>query len=293
VLHQNDPAYNRLPREQETVTTAEGEQVVDGRNLVAQYLLLYENGGGANLSDYTDSTYRTLNVQVQLNTISSKQIAALIDETEAYAQAHLPPGLSMRFVGPAEAATTVNKEVVHTQVTSLAMSLAVVFLLLLVQFRSLSKGLLGIVPLVFTVLVNFGMMGLTGIPLNLGTAIISSVVIGIGVDFAIHYLSRLQTELDRGMAPGDAFAATMLASGKAITANAVTVAVGFLALSFSDMVPIRQIGWMVSQTLILSAVSTLLLIPAAASFFRVGFLRRAETSPKLSPGLASATAGDR
>ena len=286
VLHDNDPAYNRLPAEQEWVQAGAsgggtagnnpaGRVQVAGRDLVAQVLLLYENGGGENLSDFTDTAFSTLVINVRLTTQSTADLDLLLAQVAGHAAAHLPPGVSARLVGAAELMSTTNREVVSTQITSLGFSLLLVFLLLLVEFRSLAKGLLGILPLVVTVLVNFGVMGLLGFELNIGTAIISSVVSGIGVDLALQYLSRLQLELERRADKRAAFAATMRASGKAITANAFTVALGFLALSFSSMLPLRQVGWMISQTLLFSAVTTLVLLPAAATFFMPRFLRTA------------------
>ena len=184
----------------------------------------------------------------------------------SWAAEHFPEGMSLRFAGSAELATATNNEVVIGQMTSFTLSLGIILVVLLVQFRSWSKGLLGLVPLLVTVIFNFGTMGLLGIPLNLGTAVVSSIVIGIGVDFAIHYLSRLQFELDRGLSMNDAFAATMAASGKAITANAVTVSLGFLAMTLSDFMPLQQIGMLIFQTLLVSAVATLVLIPALVAF---------------------------
>jgi len=148
-----------------------------------------------------------------------------------------------------------------------------VLVLLLIQFRSVSKALLGMIPLAFAVAFNFGTMGWTGIPLNMGTAIISSVVIGIGVDFAIHYISRLQVELDRSDDVAAAIEATMLSSGKAITSNAVTVSLGFLALLSASMVPLQQAGFMLTQLLLVSAAATLIFLPASVALFRPKFAR--------------------
>lgn len=227
VLHNNDQAFNRLPNEQENLP---GGRTVSGRKMVAQYLLLYGNGGGDNLSDNMDADFATMNISTLLNTQNSGEIGNLIREVQQYAAQNFPAGMTVSFAGSAEMAITTNNEIVKTQITSLSISVVVVFLLLLIQFRSLSKGLLAILPLAVTLFVNFGLLGLLGINLNIAIAVISSIVIGIGVDFAIHYLSRLQEETKRGRSQQEVFAATMRASGKAITANAFIVALGFLAL---------------------------------------------------------------
>ncbi|MDH4246990.1 MAG: MMPL family transporter [Deltaproteobacteria bacterium] len=272
-MHNDDPAYFRLPAESESVEGNPGAGKVAGRDLVAQYLLLYGNGGGENLTDVADSRFASLNVQVMLSTRNTKEIGALLDSMNGYVAANFPPDMKVTFGGAAHMITASNSAVVDSQVFSLASSLAVVFLLLLVQFLSPVKALLGMIPLGFAVLINFGMMGLLGIRLNAGTAIVSSVVIGVGVDFAIHYLSRLQTELARYGHFERAIDATLHSSGKAISANALVVAVGFSVLVFSRSTPMQQAGLMIGQTLLVSALATLTLLPAAMAFFRPAFAR--------------------
>lgn len=277
VMHDNDPAYNRLPAKEEVVATNSGDVMVPGRQVVAQYLLLYENGGGENLSDNVDSGFTTLNVSVLLNSQNAIRIGELMEDTQRYAAANMPPGMQIAFAGSAEMAITTNNEIVRIQIVSLAISMVVIFFLLMLQFRSLGKGLLAMLPLAITVILNFGIIGLAGIDLNIAIAVISSIVIGISVDFAIHYLSRLQVELDKGVPLQTALAETMRASGKAIAANAVVVALGFLALALSDLYPLQLMGLMIFQTLLISAFIALVVIPAAATFFNPRFVRAAAT----------------
>ncbi len=276
VLHSNDPAYNRLPKTVERVPAGRGSSgtvTVSGRDMVSQYLLLYENGGGENLSDNVDSDFSTMNVAVFMNSQKAVKIASLIEQARAYVAANFPPGMRISFTGSAELAITTNNEIVKTQITSLAISLVVIFFLLLIEFRSIAKGLLAIIPLAATVILNFGIIGLLGINLNIAIAIMSSIVIGVGVDFAIHYLSRLQIEMQRNVSRLEAFANTMRASGKAISANAAVVAIGFIALAFSNLYPMQLMGLLITQTLLLSAFATLVLLPAAAVVFAPAFVR--------------------
>jgi len=141
--------------------------------------------------------------------------------------------------------------------------LAVFFMLVLI-FRSLYRGLMGMIPLVFTVLFNFGVMGFFGVHLDIGTALVSSIVIGIGVDYSIHYLSRMFRDLSKGIDLHDAIFNTVRRSGKAITSNAITVGFGFLALSVSEFLPLVTLSWMIWLTLNISALATMILIPALA-----------------------------
>ena len=114
----------------------------------------------------------------------------------------------------------------------------------------------------FTISINFGMMGFLDIPLEIGTAIVSSIVIGIGVDFSIHFISRFRVAQDQGKDFEGSLRSTLQSSGKAIVSNAFTVSLGFLALFASEFLPLIVTGWMVALTLMISAFSTLLLIPS-------------------------------
>ena len=288
VLHDNDPAFNRLPKTEELTVTG---RKVSGRQIVAQYLLLYEGSGGENLNDNMDAKFTTMNLSVLLTSQNSIEIGRLIESVETYAAANFPAGMTVKFAGNAEMAVTTNNEIVKTQITSLSISVVVVFFLLMLQFRSFSKGVLAILPLGVTVVLNFGVLGLLGIHLNIAIAVMSSIVIGIGVDFAIHYMSRLERELKRAKSQREAFANTMRASGKAITANAFIVALGFLALLLSDLYPLQLMGVLITQTLLFSGFATLMLIPAAASFFRPGFLRAAGPVRERATGRAAFQAG--
>ena len=123
-----------------------------------------------------------------------------MDDIRRYQQEHFPPHLRLRFAGLSDITVTTNREIITGQVLSIGLSLVLVLGLLIVIFRSLVKGLLGVVPLLFTIVINFGLMGFLRIPLDIGSAIISSIAIGVGVDYSIHYLARLQLELSQGRA---------------------------------------------------------------------------------------------
>ena len=173
----------------------------------------------------------------------------------------------MTYSGMVPINVATSNEVVTSQLRSLTGSLLAVFLMLALIFRSVSRGVMGMIPLVFTVLFNFGVMGFFGIHLDIGTALVSSIVIGIGVDYSIHYLFRMLRELRQGAGLREAISNTVRRSGKAITSNAVTVGFGFLALSVSEFLPLVTLSWMIGLTLNISALSTMILLPALAVSF--------------------------
>ena len=278
-FNENRKEFNRLPNgfeflESEEIFEENGQTVkrtvkreISGRDLIAQYLVLYENSGGDVLSDVVDSEYLNLNLAVTISSNSTTEEEKLLQSIEDYAVRQFPQGFSMTSSGMVPINVATSNEVVTSQIRSLSGSILAVFLMLALIFRSVSRGLMGMIPLVFTVLFNFGVMGFFGVQLDIGTALVSSIVIGIGVDYSIHYLSRMFHELGDGTELHDAISNTVRRSGKAITSNAVTVGFGFLALSVSEFLPLVTLSWMILLTLNISALATMILIPALAVTF--------------------------
>ena len=278
-FNENRKEFNRLPNgfeflESEVIFEENGQtekrtvkREISGRDLIAQYLVLYENSGGDVLSDVVDSEYLNLNLAVTISSNSTTEEEKLLQSIEDYAVRQFPLGFSMTSSGMVPINVATSNEVVTSQIRSLSGSILAVFLMLALIFRSVTRGLMGMIPLVFTVLFNFGVMGFFDVHLDIGTALVSSIVIGIGVDYSIHYLSRMFHELGDGTELHDAISNTVRRSGKAITSNAVTVGFGFLALSVSEFLPLVTLSWMILLTLNISALATMILIPALAVTF--------------------------
>lgn len=260
VLHDENPEFDRLPEPMEKVGE---EKTVSGYSMISQFILLYDMGGGDTLSDVVESNYNAMNMPVILKVNSSREIDALMDDIKDYCKSHLPGHMSITFSGSAAVTVAATSEIVKGQIISLLISFVLIMIILIYTFRSLKIGLAAMLPLVITILINFGIMGVLGISLDIGTAVISSIVIGIGVDYSIHYIKRFLEFRNRGDAFAQAIDRTVYHSGKAILANAVTVGTGFIALLFSTLTPLITMGWMITATMLISAFSTLIILPAA------------------------------
>ncbi|MEN3185617.1 MAG: MMPL family transporter [Atribacterota bacterium] len=185
----------------------------------------------------------------------------VLDE-EVYVPTQDESGLTMdyRITGTPVISNYVNSKLFSNQVQSMVLAFVIVFGLLVLQFRSVKKASMGIVPLLLTVASSFGMMGLFRIPLNVATLTIASIAIGAGVDYNIHFLSRWYGELKQGNIHS-AVEGTIKNTGRGILLNALGVAGGFYVLGFSQIGMLRMFGPLVATVLLLSAVYTLLLLP--------------------------------
>ncbi|MGQ9472708.1 MAG: efflux RND transporter permease subunit [Candidatus Caldatribacteriaceae bacterium] len=184
-----------------------------------------------------------------------------LDE-EVYVPSPDDSGFSIqyRFTGTPVINDYVNGKLFSNQVQSMVLAFLIVFGLLVLQFRSLRKALMGMTPLLLTIASSFGLMGLFRIPLNVATLTIASIAIGAGVDYNIHFLSRWYRELAL-VGAHDAVRMTIKNTGRGILLNALGVAFGFYVLLFSPIGMLRTFGPLVATVLLLSAVYTLLLLP--------------------------------
>ncbi|MDE5898606.1 MAG: MMPL family transporter, partial [Treponemataceae bacterium] len=122
-------------------------------------------------------------------------------------------------------------------------------------------GLLGAVPLAFTIILNYMVMGFAGINLDLVTSIIASVAIGVGIDYTIHFLETFRAERARSDSMDEVLKNTFQKSGTGIVTNALAVGLGFLVLCFSEFVVLRYIGVLVAIVMFSSATLALTIIP--------------------------------
>jgi len=146
------------------------------------------------------------------------------------------------------------------QVRSLLVAFALIFGMASWLFRSARKGAVVSAPIVLAVVLNFGVMGLTGVALSVTTSMVSSVVFGVGIDYAIHLQSK-RDHMPPGLEAEQMAVRVFETAGSAIVWDVVVVVTGFLVLVFSSMPPIRKIGLIASLGITTSAVSSLLLVP--------------------------------
>lgn len=159
-----------------------------------------------------------------------------------------------------------DRSILRSQFQSLIFAVFLVFIIMLFLLGSLAGGLLGLIPILFTLALIFGFMGYAGIPLDIATVLVASVTIGIGIDYSIHFLSRYRQELAEARAQNlpleTAVRATLNTTGRAILINVFTVAFGFLVLIFSQLLPIQRFGVLVFVTMLGSGFSAIILLPA-------------------------------
>jgi len=240
------------------------------REAVAQNLELY--GFSADVADYErfiDFGYTHSLLTVQYRSANLKEAGQLTEQVEALLRQHR---LNYEMGGVSLVDKEISESVRTGQIASLIAALAAIVVLLSVIFKSVMAGLLGSIPLAFSVLCTFGFMGWTGIELDIVTALLSSVSIGLGVDFTIHLFWRLKFELQQDADWKQAIRNSLKGTGRGITINAFSVMIGFSVLLFSSFPFVRSFGILIILSLLLCLMSALLLLPAICLLVKPRFL---------------------
>jgi hypothetical protein len=172
--------------------------------------------------------------------------------------------------------------VMRGQASSLVMALLTVFILLSVIFRSLKGGLTASIPLAASLVIVFGFMGLTGIALDAATALLSSIMIGVGVDFTIQYIWCFKTLYKKGLGYNETTKEAIKTIGRSIIINAISVMAGFSALMFSGFTSIRFFGYLVFISIGACLIGAILIIPAFIIKFKPSFIENTIESAQKS-----------
>ncbi len=273
VINGGDPAFYRIPDTLEIL----GPDTLDGRALVAQYLALYSlsaRPGELERMVTPDFDMARMDVFVKEGRIT------LIDSVDRAARSFIAGDFSrareVDLTGTPEILLTINHMVVTGQSKSILVSIVLVFLLVVLAFRSVVAGLYGILPLTFAMIVNFGIMGWLGIYANIENMVTSNIAIGVGIDYMIHFLHRFRKEYRElgGTALEEVSRRTFDTSGVAILLNALTVALGFATIMASMFRAVSTMGFLISLAMVSTCVGALTFLPALLALFRPGFLKK-------------------
>lgn len=240
--------------------------------IMKNYLILL----GKNTEGFLDNNTnpKTLKVNIQLRTVGQQDTDKVLEEINEFVSLKFPKDVIAETGGFVLVEKTLNKLVVESQLISVGVSLLIVFLILSVYYKSAFAGLFGIIPLALSILINFGIMGRLGIKLNIGTAMVASFAIGIGVDYTIHLLAAYHKCFLKTKGSGQFLYLTFLGSGKAILFNAVSVGAGFAVLMLSKFNMLSELGFLIALIMITSSLGSLTILPVLLNLMKPKFIKK-------------------
>lgn len=249
--------------------------IPNDQRMVAQLLLLFSMQGGT-LGDMALGDFSAGTVLGMYSMGSSKDVSDLATVVQEYLDEHFPEdgALRVRMIGATTLTDRIFTQMTQSQLIGLATTIVTVTILVMLLMGSVVAGLIAAIPLVLTVTVSMGIMAYTGQPLDIMTLMVSVVAVGIGVDYSIHFISRFRAEYRKDQDSHRALETTLQTTGRGITYNALTVALGFFILIFASFRGIRTFGWQIALTMAVSALSAISIIPATLLLWKPKFLSR-------------------
>lgn len=232
---------------------------------IGQELFLYESSGGDpdDLFKFITPDGDKAVLWVQLREGDNKAVAGVVDAAADYISSHTPPaGLRFDWGGLTYINVIWQDKMVVGMLNALLGSFVVVLFMMIFLLRSVTMGLISMMPLTVTIGLVYGTVGLVGKPYDMPIAVLSSLTLGLSIDFAIHFLKRGQEIYKRRKSLAETLTELFEEPSRAITRNIVVIALGFVPLLFSDLVPYITVGAFFLAIMGLSGLATLFLLPA-------------------------------
>jgi predicted RND superfamily exporter protein len=213
------------------------------------------------LKSFLTKDGRIARILIRSDLTGSQAMAAAVREVERRGR-ELLPGFRVYATGTFVLLNRTSDQIGGEQVQSIAIALVTIFVMLAALFRSVRVGLTALVPNLVPVLFFFGFMGWSGIPLNLTTSLVASVVLGLAVDNAVQFIVRFRRVQGEGLSLRDAIIESMRLSGRPIIYANVALAATFAIFAVSSFEPIASFGLLSAVTVIGCLVEDLVLLPS-------------------------------
>ena len=244
-------------------------KVPDTRNAVAQCLLSFENSHKPDdLWHLVSTDYNKANIWIQLKSGDNQDMEKVVKRVDEFIMKNPPPvELKKGWAGLTYINTVWQDKMVGGMFSALLGSFIIVFIMMVILFRSVIWGLLCMIPLSATILFIYGLIGLVGKDYDMPVAVLSSLTLGLSVDFSIHFLQRTK-ELYRKTKNWEQTRIELYKEpARAIIKNALVIAIGFTPLLIAPLVPYKTVGFFMMMIMIISSIATLFILPAIISMF--------------------------
>jgi len=209
--------------------------------------------------------YQGANVWVQLTNGDNQDMTRVVDAVKLYFAEHQPPiPLQVEWAGLTYLNVVWQEKMVTGMLSSLVSSFVVVLVMMLILFRSGWFGVLAMIPLTVTITFIYGLIGWVGKDYDMPVAILSAMTLGLSIDFAIHFLERSREMYKATGDWKDANTRMFSEPAKAISRNAIVIAVGFMPLLLAPLVPYRTVGFFLATIMLVSWLATLFILAALA-----------------------------
>ncbi|GAA6150895.1 efflux RND transporter permease subunit [Pseudoteredinibacter isoporae] len=251
-LHGGDTSFYQLP---------------DSSQATAQALLTFQSSHRpGDVWHFVTPDYRSSVIWLQLSSGDNQDMSAVLEAMDRWFDNNPPPaGLDIHWSGLTYINVAWQEAMVSGMLESLLSSFVIVAVMMMVLFRSIGWGLIAMLPLSITISLIYGLIGFSGKNYDMPVAVLSALTLGMSIDFAIHFIERCRALMQHYGNWSDVRTAMFEEPGRAISRNAIVIALGFTPLLLAPLVPYQTVGLFLASIMVISCISSLLLIPSIIS----------------------------
>ena len=244
--------------------------IPESTEAIGQFLFLYEmSGDPEDLYHLVNPDYTKAAIWIHLKRGDNIDMKGVIESANAYVAAHPPPGgMETDWAGLTYINVVWQDNMVSGMRRALVGSFIIVTIIMMILFRSILWGLVSVVPLVVTVTFIYGLVGFVGKNYDMPIAVLSSLTLGLSVDFAIHLVQRARQIYNETRDWGKTIDLLFEEPVRAIIRNAVVIAIGFTPLLFAPLMPYKTVGFFMAAIMAVSGLVTLIVLPAIMVVFK-------------------------
>jgi predicted RND superfamily exporter protein len=240
----------------------------DTRDLVAQYLIMYESAGGSEADQYITSDRQRASLELRLRIDFTRKTAELLAGLDQLLEEQPLEHSEIQITGIGALWVKLLDYIVSSQIQGFLTAFCIIAVMMCVLLRSVKTGMLAMVPNLSPILLTIGMMGWLGIMLDYSKVVIAAVALGIAVDDTIHLVLRYRYEFQRLGNYEEALRAALSDVGRALLITSIALVAGFLMLCFSALASNSTQGLLLAATIVCALVADFLLMPALMLTFK-------------------------
>jgi uncharacterized protein len=250
----------------------EGKKIPDSRDKVSNLWFLLD--GEEIIKQMVNDDKTEALVQATIVNVDTKRYHEIDKQLDNYIAGVSNKSIIMQKTGMQSIYSNFDDSLQKNLSHSLIISLVLIFICMILLLRSLKGAIVGMIPLLMTMGFIFGFMGITGIAIDIATVLIASITVGIGIDYAIHFVTTYTYYIKQGISVDESIRLTLITKGKAIVINVITIVFGFLVLIFANLIPLQQFGILIAVTMFCSGMGAITLLPAIISLFQLKLTKK-------------------
>jgi len=249
----------------------EGKQVPNTREKIANLWFMIESE--EIITQMVNYDKNEAVIYASMVNVDAKRVHEIDAAINNYVNSLNTDELNFRVTGLQSIYAKLDDSMMKNLMQSMILAFVFIFITMIFLLGSVKGALVGMITLFFSIVFVFGFMGFTGIALDIATILIAGVTVGIGIDYAIHFVTSYKNNIYKGQNVDDALKTTIQTTGRAIVINVFTIILGFLVLLFANLIPLQQFGILIAVTMFCSGIGAITLMPAVISFFQISIVK--------------------